>query len=485
MNKYKSYKIMYIIGVFAVMFINYAVIHPIMPVIPDDWTYIGYIRYPWPTLHTFNPTKVLPETLTGLCGQFAARIVYPIIGDYTTSIVYVFSAVLSIFVCIYLISVWKLIKELTAGKDVEIFFIMLLFFSLHFVLLKRHSSGNIYLFHAICLTEYTNYTVPFCLAASISTWFIRRYITHGRCLFEEYQNIDIGWVILATYFSIFSNMVANIVLIAPLITVGIYELYKTAWKNRVFSLQTIKEYWYYIYVALLEMICLAFEYNGGRAALATTDNTENQQVIKTIINTFKLFNSYYVVIIILIFIIFLIIRKKVLDYKSKVIVYISTFSFLIILAYLIALFLRVKHISYLQRGDNLLILLFYPGIMLCLFLHLIMKYKPKIMGILPLSVCISGIFAFGQLGYESAEAIYKDSLLGFYSSAEDCHEANERIVEQFINADRAGLIEFRLEVPEAIGRYSFGGERVAVTLYRQGVTGRRLKPEMVLIGDDY
>ena len=48
---------------------------------PDDWTYISKIRIPIPSLNEYNPAKVLPETIMGLLGYFAAY-VEKIEGDY-------------------------------------------------------------------------------------------------------------------------------------------------------------------------------------------------------------------------------------------------------------------------------------------------------------------------------------------------------------------------------------------------------------------
>lgn len=82
----------------ALLLIHYICIRPIMICDPDDWTYISYIRQAVPLWGAWNPAKIFPETIEGLLGDFAAFVIYPIVGKYGYAMSYVsVSFLLSVF----------------------------------------------------------------------------------------------------------------------------------------------------------------------------------------------------------------------------------------------------------------------------------------------------------------------------------------------------------------------------------------------------
>lgn len=97
---------------FGATYILYTQVKPIMVCDPDDWTYISSIRYAIPLWKDWNPSKVLPETLMGLCGYFSAYVKHPIIGDYILSFTYVYAFVVSLFIGIYIIAILLFIRKI-------------------------------------------------------------------------------------------------------------------------------------------------------------------------------------------------------------------------------------------------------------------------------------------------------------------------------------------------------------------------------------
>ena len=83
MNK-KNFAIyaIWILIVFTAFCGFYISIHPQYLKSPDDWTYVSYMRQAWPIKNSWNPARILPETLGGLLGNISAFFVYPLIGDY-------------------------------------------------------------------------------------------------------------------------------------------------------------------------------------------------------------------------------------------------------------------------------------------------------------------------------------------------------------------------------------------------------------------
>lgn len=74
------------IGLFVFLLIFFIRICPIIPYDKDDWIYIGQMRVPFPLWRNWNPSKVLPEVLMPMCGYIGAYMVYPLTGDYFSSL---------------------------------------------------------------------------------------------------------------------------------------------------------------------------------------------------------------------------------------------------------------------------------------------------------------------------------------------------------------------------------------------------------------
>lgn len=63
-------------------------------------------------------------------------------------------------------------------------------------------------------------------------------------------------------------MVCNIIIVAPfmyMFSTIFFSQIRTYGIKKVFKMSNIKKYALFLYVFLLEFICLLFEYNGGRA----------------------------------------------------------------------------------------------------------------------------------------------------------------------------------------------------------------------------
>ena len=108
-KKEKLMLAIYMILIFSASYIFYTKVEPIMICDTDDWNYISSTRLAIPLWGNWNPSKVFPETLMGLCGFFAAYVIYPLLGDYIFSLTYVFAFVVSTFIVLYIKLSWLLI----------------------------------------------------------------------------------------------------------------------------------------------------------------------------------------------------------------------------------------------------------------------------------------------------------------------------------------------------------------------------------------
>lgn len=57
-------------------------LHPIVIFDTDDWGNLCLSRPLYPTLQTYNPSKILPEFLMPLVSLISVKLLYPITNDY-------------------------------------------------------------------------------------------------------------------------------------------------------------------------------------------------------------------------------------------------------------------------------------------------------------------------------------------------------------------------------------------------------------------
>ena len=81
---------------------------------------------------------------------------------------------------------------------------------------------------------------------------------------------------------------------------------------------------------------------------------------------------------------------------------------------------------------------------------------------------------------------YKQSISYYQGNTELCYLVNNKIVEQYKQAEYMGLDKFDLHVPElGLGSYSHTANIISNTLYRHGITSKKIQANMVLEPIDY
>lgn len=485
-KKTKMIYIIYGILVMLMMYVFYTSFKPIMVCDPDDWTYISYIRKPLPLWKNWNPAKILPETVEGLLGYFAAYVVFPICGDYIYSFTYTFAAFISFCIAAYVISSAMLLKKLIPEiKDTICIVSASLLFLVNFIFLR----GNNFFFTASNLNCFLNYLFPslFCMVL-INYMLSSRFIAIDRnqsypVLKDEKMADDVsavfkeGTVLLLIYLAVFSNMVCNVIFVIPMVLVYFYFATKSL-KNKSLKdfLLSYNQSGVFHYTFILEIICLFYEYNGGRANSFSISLKESLVLtiedIKYIwhITDKKIFITCLTLIILSIFI-----NIKKEKFKNKKVLQIILWyivAFGIIAVYLTALYTQIGDHK-LQRCENIFVfyILFVEAAFVALG-YLLNKYT-KTMLLAPILLFILiAIVAYGD---------YKPSMSYYYGDRNLCYDVNSSIVRQFEEAEKKENYEFELHVPKSgLGSYDFSGDRIAATLYKHGITASLLKPHLVL-----
>ena len=225
--KEKLLRMLFFGVVFIFFFVFFAVIHPLVIYDADDWHNIGFIRDAIPIWKAWNPTKVLPETLMGICGYIGAYCITPLLNDYLTSLTYAMALMLSLFIVVFIYtSDCFFRKQLSLSKS-ESIMISVLFLCLHFLPFKVFGTNNIYhYFYAGSATLYFHYLLPAWLSAIVLLLLLNGASTD---LFRS----SASFVLLA-YLAVLSNLYQSIILITGVVVLIMMDLWRSRNKNGAF-----------------------------------------------------------------------------------------------------------------------------------------------------------------------------------------------------------------------------------------------------------
>lgn len=129
-EKYTFILVQLIIVIFLIYF--FTKLCPLIVFDCDDWSYLYTFRLPIPMWKSHNPTRVMPETLMPLAGWLAARIIYPVCGNYVYAVTAISAIIITFMIetmciCLYQLLVDRI--ELTEKKALicEVMFILFFF----------------------------------------------------------------------------------------------------------------------------------------------------------------------------------------------------------------------------------------------------------------------------------------------------------------------------------------------------------------------
>lgn len=473
----------YVLVIFISMFVFYTSVKMLTISDPDDWTYISKIRMPFPSLNEYNPAKVFPETIMGLCGYFAAYVIYPIIGDYTWSMTFVYASVVSLVIAVSIVCVCTLIKNLLYCNLWTSISGSLVFFLLHFIIFKAGENNNNFLLTASNLNCFMNYTIPLLSCFIMAMFIFKEYINCENdkpCnLGSGKKTIIIGLVLLWSYLNIFSNMICNIILVAP-ITFLFLRNALIALKGKSFNKKFFIENYMYEYILLLEMICLFFEGNGNRAAsfevnwMSAIENTLHD--LKDIVG---IIDKKIIVLCVLIVVVSLIVHVLggCSNQKFTKILLVGLYSFALTFIYICLLYTRINSHYFIYMECLYPIFIYFLFIVCVASGYIIDKFK-AIRCFMPLILYMSICLVVTR--------DYKPSSSGYFGNDDIRHMVNENIVSQYIEADRRREATFELHIPEeGLGQYWFTGERISKTMFRHGVTSKLIPVTCVLEPMEY
>lgn len=286
---------------------------------------------------------------------------------------------------------------------------------------------------------------------------------------------------LLIYIAVFSNMVCNVVLIIPMALsfAGFtFNEIKMNGVKSVISKSFIKRNMYCLYTFCLEVVCLVFEYNGGRAQSFDVDMmTELSNMRTDIAYILRHINRPVFIGMVIVFLLAGGICIKSGDKMLLRIMGLCTSALILTVLYMFLLYLRIGDHK-IQRCENIFVMGVLGMLLFALSLGYLLDRYQKAVVVMPVAIYILCSLTLSRE--------YKQSISYYGGNTQLCYLVDTNIVNQYIEAEQEGKEEFELHVPrDGLGSYSFSAERISSTLYNHGITAHRLKANMVLEDDAY
>lgn len=254
------------IGVFFLIYIFFAIVHPIYPYDLDDWKIMLRVRELYPSIYEWNPTRVLPEVLMPRCGEFAMAVVYPLVGDITLSICYVTALLLSILITTYILFFYQYIRKKASLSCATSVLLSLIFLAFHFLIFRTQERENQHLFYSYDLTDHYFYTIPNILGSILVMIFMTQ---SGEFFHFGSSVVKKGFFLLSVYLLVFSNLFDSIILSSFLASLLLIRVIRARKENKTWK-EIFKQYRLHIAIIALWLVAIGFEPFGGNAQEITT-----------------------------------------------------------------------------------------------------------------------------------------------------------------------------------------------------------------------
>lgn len=446
--------------IFIVGFFNQ--IHPLVPFCTDDWINLSIGRGFYPDIHEWNPTKVLPECLEPTIATIGAFFIYPLNGDYISSITLANAITAAFFILIYIFSLQRLMLSKYKISNYCCYTLLLIYILLHFYILLSQKENNEYLWRATDTNCFFHYIIPTLVSASFCLWLMRSDI-HKMTSCRTWSFLG-----LTTYLILLSNLYSSVLLVAYCGADMIIDIIKKKKIDKTWILQNT----YSLIVVGAWLIVQLIEVNGPRAtAYGNLDAPWGEALIETLQYTIHAGYSKGFILISVITIItyiFLNLRNK----KKTPIA--SSLSARILLSlvfaqlYLILLSSKVLPENML-KGEVIFGFVFFYLVLFVLSLEYLCTRKNF--------VKIFLIYFAGYMFFEmnTTGNVFKDVLYEYDYSPQTLMQYDRDFIRQVVKADNAGQDTVYIDVPPFIrpGKYPLSddcSELVGITLFRHGIT---------------
>lgn len=438
-----------VIAVGILIYFEFA--NPVYMRTADDWFNIINRRYAFPIYGSYNPGKILPETLFPVVGELARWFVYPFNHDFISAVTVMSGIVLTVLVMIYFYGILSCIAGdmHTNGKIILLFCIVLLHFTLYRNGMNMFSNSN--------LTDIYHYIAVYLINAAAVCHFVKRRDGSGIKALE----------LLLIYLCFFSNMFQNILLAVY----AFYRMTRDVYRDKNKKISNILQ------KNLVWIVCLGFwivdlivEKTGKRAGElgARGIDFDIMASIRSCLQTYMSIRVEVKLGLLLFGIIAAIfyIKKNTAKHMIKEFFIHSQFGILFLSSgtvgvYLLLLDAYTNAGLYLNRTDVYNTLLFYPGIISLLCVGYVIRNSKAVYCVMPVLLYI--------LLFQS---VFHSSVFYRYEHNVDMKDFECGVIQKIIEADQEGIQEVQVAasrdlVDEASKQWL--EERIPEVLYRYGI----------------
>ena len=203
--------LLFCLAVFAALSVFFIVLHPIPIMDEDDVIYTVLSRRAIPIPGAWNPSRMMPELLSSLCGNLAGLCAALHLGRFISCQIAVLGLMLAALITVYIFSLKRLLEKRFCLSRFSSVCLALLFLLLHFLVFRSADSRNLYMFHTYDQCCVFFYTMSALLCCSLVLWFMAEdeepQLTGKRPLRES-------MLVLVLYLAVFSNLFGSAVLAA-------------------------------------------------------------------------------------------------------------------------------------------------------------------------------------------------------------------------------------------------------------------------------
>ncbi len=466
------------LGIFIFLFVFFTTVHPLQVWDGDDWLYIAWRRNAYPMWGAWNPSRVLPETLMSLVGDFCVYVLYPLMGDYLKAMTAGNALVICLSILVYLGLFYRLMKKKLQAGDGAAYMLTAFFLLFHFMIFRRAHEYNTHLFYASNLTGHYFYVFANVLNASLVLYFMGN--EDGRFMPEGY--IKKGILILALYLAIYSNLFQTITLMAymgvrvlkNLISVLIGPGSGKEKKAGEVWIGFLKDSAVPLLAIFFWLISMVFELSGGRAS-SNSGNIPLSESLGLFMGWFGRFNQQLGALTagVLVLAPVLMILKKT-DRRLSAEGFGNLFCMAVCGVFAVLL-CSVTGSEHMGRSSVVFPVFFYLLVAVLWEGAVILKQYPAGLTLLPL------VFYVMLVNTGNGTRVFRETNWHEFPSA-TCYALQQDYLDQLLVADAAGETDTVLYVPvfeyEEDGDnwpHAFGmGNAMADTLYSQGILSRKM-----------
>lgn len=462
-------------GIFLFALIFFAQIHPLVPYDMDDWLYVGWRRNAYPIWKDWNPARVFPETFMSLVSDFGVHVLMPILNlDYITALIAAHAISVASFITLYVMLFRRFLKERTKISDAAVYMLTLLFLLFHFSIFRRQYNGNQHLFWTFNVTGYYYYVIPNLINASLVLFFAAKGLDGIRNL----SVIRKGFLLLAIYLAMFSNLFCSIILVSMIGGEVLWEAYRCLGKRNQSLKQYLQKECWQLIILFFWLISLFYEANGGRA-----EGTGTFALAESISGFFAWGSRINLQTMALSAVLIgagvgvCLYSAKKKETSSEATKMLPGFVFCMAVCAVFEILLCAKvGTDKLEICRVIFSVCFYAFLVIFILAGEVLRRIPKALILLPL------IFYVLLMNTRMGERIFLEEN-GINLDAKLCIAIDQDIIEQVVEADRAGLTEAVIRVPLEAGSDNWPhvtdmGNALSQTLYKHGIVSRRIRLEI-------